>query len=141
MNEEESIVSLQEKIHKELIKELKEFVEPYDFKPGELFVLIKLIKHSDGLTQKKLLKKLPISKSTLSKTINNLIKKQYLRKTKNRDDKRANLIYLTDKSSKIRNMIEQIQEKSEQKMLQGFNEEEKKQLNNYLIRILKNLKE
>ncbi len=139
--EKESIITLQKKIHKELIKELKHFLRPYDLKASELPVLIKLIKHGDGLTQKQLLKKLPVSKSTLSKTINDLIKKGYLRKTKKSDDRRANLIYLTDKSSEIEKVIQEIHKKSEKMMLQDFDEKEREKLIHYLKKILSNLKD
>ncbi|MFB6182777.1 MAG: hypothetical protein ABEI78_01800, partial [Candidatus Nanohaloarchaea archaeon] len=71
--ENESLIDLFKEINKKLIKNLKKFTESLNLHHGELPILIKLIRGEEGVRQKKILKKYPISKSTLSKTINDLV--------------------------------------------------------------------
>ncbi|MBS3781162.1 MAG: MarR family transcriptional regulator [Candidatus Thermoplasmatota archaeon] len=134
-----SIHELYQRVHKNLIKLIRSELEPYDFSRGEFPLLFKLIKKGDGLTQKEICEKLHVSKSTTSKIIKSLVKKGYLRKEKDLEDKRASRIFLTDKKDEIEDLIKEIDEKAENKMLKGFDAEEKSDLRDYLERILENL--
>ncbi len=135
----DSVVELYISVHKELIKNLKELAEPYKFNRGELPVLAKLIKKEDGIPQKEIREDLTISKSTLSKTINSLIKKDFLKKEKDPEDRRVTLIYLTNKGKEIKNIIKEIDQNAEERMMKNFDEKEKEQLSRYLERLLENL--
>ncbi len=97
MAEENSIFNLYNRVHKRIVENIRRMAEPYEFNRGELPVLVRLIKGGDGITQKEILEDLSISKSTLSKTVNNLAQKGYLRKEVDPEDKRATRIYLTEK--------------------------------------------
>jgi len=136
---EDSIHKLYQRVHKNLIKLIRSELEPYDFNRGEFPLLFKLIKKGDGITQKEICERLYVSKSTTSKIIKRLVEKGYLRKEKDLDDKRASRIFLTDKKDKIEGLIKEIDQKAENKMLEGFDTEERKELRFYLERILDNL--
>lgn len=138
--EEDSIYKLYQRVHKNLIKLIRSELEPYDFNRGEFPLLFRLIKDGDGVTQKEICEKLHVSKSTTSKIIKSLVKKGYLRKEKDPEDKRASRIFLTDKKGEIEDLIKEIDQKAENKMLEGFDLEEKEELRDYLECILDNLK-
>ncbi len=139
MEGNESIFDLYHKVHKELIKNIKRIAGPYEFKRGELPILAKLIKRGDGITQREMLDNLPISKSTMSKNIDNLVQKGYLRKEKDPEDRRATRIYLTDKGKRAEETIREIDSKVEKIMLEGLNESDKSKLKEYLKTILESL--
>lgn len=139
MKDEVSIFNLYHRVHKELIENIKKMAEPYDFNRGELPILARLIKGGDNVSQKEIRESLPISKSTISKTINNLVKKGYLRKEEDPKDKRATLICLTEKGEKVGEVIRDIDKKAEKTMVEGFSESEKEELTSYLERLLMNL--
>lgn len=141
MAEENKIFELYHRVHKELLNNVKRIAEPYEFSRGELPILVRLIKGGDGVIQKEILNKLPISKSTVSKTINNLVKKGYLKKEKDPGDRRSTRIYLTDKGRKAENTIREIVGKVESIMVKGLSDEEREELTEYLERLLENLKE
>jgi len=136
---DDSIHKLYQRVHKNLIKLIRTELEPYDFNRGEFPLLFKLIKKGDGVTQKEICERLHVSKSTTSKIIKRLVEKGYLRKEKDPQDKRASRIFLTEKKEEIEDLIKEIDEKAENKMLKGFDDEEKKNLRGYLERILDNL--
>ncbi len=138
-SEEDSIHKLHQIVHKKLISFIRKEMEPYDFSRGEFPVLFKLIKNGDGRTQKEICEMLYVSKSTTSKIIQSLVEKGYLRKEKDEEDKRAMRIFLTERKDEIEDLIKELDEKAENKMLEGFEEEEKKHLRDYFERILKNL--
>ncbi|MGM0405413.1 MAG: MarR family winged helix-turn-helix transcriptional regulator [Thermoplasmatota archaeon] len=138
-SDEDSIHKLYQIVHKKLIKFIKCELEPYDFNRGEFPLLYKLIKKGDGLTQKEICNMLYVSKSTTSKIIQSLVNKGYLRKERDEKDKRATRIYLTDKKNEIEDLIREIDQKAENRMLEKFDKREEKQLRTYLERILKNL--
>ena len=139
MTVENSIFNLLNRVHKRAVENARRMAEPYEFNRGELPVLVKLIKRGDGITQKEILEDLPISKSTLSTTVNNLAQKGYLRKEVDPEDKRATRIYLTEKGKEKKNVLNEIGEKVEKTMVRSFSEEKKEKLTEYLEELLNNL--
>ncbi|OKY77720.1 MAG: Transcriptional regulator, MarR family [Candidatus Methanohalarchaeum thermophilum] len=141
MNKNEHLLELFKKINKKLMREIREQTKPLNLTRGELPVLVKLLKEGDGLTQKNLKEKLLISKSTLSKTIDRLEKKNYIRKKKKPEDKRATLIYLTQESEEIKESLKEINTEIEKAISKGFSKNEKKELIGYLNRLNSNLED
>ncbi len=139
--ETDTIHKLHYVVHKKLIAYIRQLLEPYDFNRGEFPLLFKLIKKGDGKKQKEICEGLHISKSTTSKIINSLVDKGYLRKETDPEDRRAVRIYLTHKKEEVEDLIKEIDRKAEDRMLEGFQEEEKEALRNYLERIMENLDE
>ncbi|MFW6083557.1 MAG: MarR family winged helix-turn-helix transcriptional regulator [Thermoplasmatota archaeon] len=127
MSEDKSIHKLLHKVHKKTVMEFKQKLEPYDFTRGKFPFLLGLLRNGGGVTQKEICEKIPISKSTTSKMVNNLIDKGYLRKEKDKEDRRANRIYFTEKKEEIENIVKKLDEKAEEMMLKDFEDEEKEQ--------------
>lgn len=138
-SEEDSIHKLHLIVHKKLIMFLRSELEPYDFNRGEIPLLYKLIKKGDGKTQTEICDMLYISKSTTSKIIQRLVEKDYLRKERDEEDRRVTRIFLTERREEIEELLKELDDKAENKMLEGFEDEEKEQLREYLERILCNL--
>jgi len=140
-SEEDSIHKLYQIVYKKLISFIRSELEPYDFNRGEFPLLYKLIKKGDGVTQKEICKMVYVSKSTTSKLIHNLVEKGYIRKEEDEEDRRVTRIYLTDRKDEIEELLKELDRKAENKMLEGFGDEEKYRLRQYLERILENLDE
>jgi len=138
-SEEDSLHKLHLIVHKKLIKFLRSELEPYDFNRGEIPLLYKLIKKGDGKTQTEICDMLYISKSTTSKIIQRLVEKDYLRKERDEEDRRVTRIFLTERKEEIEELLKELDDKAENKMLEDFEDEEKEQLREYLERILCNL--
>lgn len=136
-----SIFNLHRLVHKALIHRLRRLVVPHDFNHGELPILARLIKEGDGVSQKDIRTHLPICKSTLSKTVDSLTRKGYLRKERDPDDRRSTLIYLTEKGKNVGSLIREIDEEVETVLLNGFSEHERKALAVSLERMLANLRQ
>lgn len=141
MMNDNSIFDLYHRVHRELIKNLRELLRPYDFNRGEIPVLAWLIKDGDGVSQKKIRGDIPVCKSTMSKTVDNLSEKGYLRKEKDFKDKRSTLIYLTEKGKKVEDIIRETDRTVEDIMLKGFSSDERENLSKYLQKISRNLRE
>jgi len=140
-SEEDSIHKLHLIVHKKLIRYLRSELEPYDFNRGEIPLLYKLIKKGDGKTQTEICDMLYVSKSTTSKIIQSLVKKGYLLKERDDKDRRITRIYLTEKKDEVKDLLKKLDERAEDKMLEGFDDEEMEQLREFLERILWNLED
>ncbi len=134
-----SVHRLLNMVHKRTLKKFRHKLEPYEFTRGEFPFLLHLLREGDGVTQKDICERIPISKGTTSKMINNLVDKGYLRKERDQEDRRATRIYLTEKKEELEGLIQDIDREAEETLLRGFDEGEKKELHGYLERILKNL--
>ena len=139
MNDSEQYIELLNRAHKTLVAELRRLAEPHDINRGELPVLVRLLRAGDGVSQKVLREDLPLSKSTLSKTIASLSEKELVTKEPSETDGRVKLIYLTDKGRNLDPTIKEIGNGAATKMLADFDPVEKEQLANYLERIEDNL--
>ncbi len=137
--EETTIHKLHQIVHKRLIRFIKNELKPYDFNRGEIPLLYKLLKEGDGKTQTEICDMLHVSKSTTCKIIQNLVVKGFLRKERDEYDKRVTKIFLTDRKDEIKDLLMELDEKAENKMLEGFDDEEKERLRDYLERIFNNL--
>lgn len=120
---------------------LKNMLDPYDFNPGEFPFLATLLEQEEGITQKELCDQMLISKSTTSKRINNLEEKGYIKKRRDPDDRRKTRIYLTNRKKEVKELTEKMNNKADNLMLKNFDDEEKNQFIEYLIRILNNIED
>lgn len=67
-----------------------------------------VISINEGLTQKELREHLYLGKSTTAKAVKNLIANGYIRKEKDKNDKRYDRLYLTEEGKQIAPRIEKI---------------------------------
>lgn len=120
---------------------LKNMLDPYDFNPGEFPFLATLLEQKEGITQKELCDQMLISKSTTSKRLNNLEDKGYIKKRRDPDDRRKTKIYLTNRKEEVKELTEEMNNEADNLMLKNFDDEEKNQFVEYLIRILNNVED
>ncbi|MFB6086807.1 MAG: MarR family winged helix-turn-helix transcriptional regulator [Halodesulfurarchaeum sp.] len=140
MKESERFIDLLTGAHKALIAELGDLAAEEGINRGELPVLVRLFRDGDGISQKALQEDLELSKSTVSKTVNSLIERGLLRKERSDADGRVRLIYLTDRGRELDEPVRKIGQRATERMLQGFDPEEKEELAEYLGRITANLR-
>ena len=86
-------------------------LEAYNLNHSEGNVLFYLYKDGDGISQKTLKENLAVDKATVSRSVSSLLKKGYLKKESSPEDGRINLIYLTPKSEKMEEIINDIYQK------------------------------
>lgn len=82
-------------------KELQHRIQPLGIVTGQFPILLELWE-GDGLTQRELLEKLDIEQATLANTLTRMQRDGLIKRTKHPTDARAQLIWLTDKASKIK---------------------------------------
>ncbi len=124
------------KIKKEFIKRLK----PYDLTP-EQWTLLNCLGEQDGLTQTDLAEKTYKDQPNTARMLDKLEKKNLLRRADNPEDRRAFLIYLTEKGKKLRKRIIPITTQLNNDASFGFTQAESSQLIDLLNRVYENLEE
>ncbi|SMP61511.1 MarR family winged helix-turn-helix transcriptional regulator [Anoxynatronum buryatiense] len=119
-------------------------MKAHDIGSGQYSFLL-ILYHHDGLSQEALSAKLLIDKGTTARAISKLEAAGYVRRTKNREDRRAYHVFLTDKARELQPELHQAIMEWNEKMLEVLSPEERLQLYSMLKRIsdntLKNLKE
>jgi DNA-binding MarR family transcriptional regulator len=124
------------KIKKEFIKRLK----PYDLTP-EQWTLLNRLGEQDGLTQTDLAEKTYKDQPNTTRMLDKLEKKNLLRRADNPEDRRAFLIYLTDKGKEVRESIIPIATQLNEDASFGLEKAECRQLISLLNRVANNFEE
>lgn len=96
------------KLYKDHDQYVDNLLEEYNLNHSEGNLLFYLYKDGDGISQKRLKENLAVDKATVSRSINSLIKKDYLNKSKSPEDGRVNLIYLSQKAYAVEEEINEI---------------------------------
>lgn len=96
------------KLYKDHDQYVDNLLEDYKLNHSEANLLVYLYKDGDGISQNRLKENLAVDKATVSRAINSLIKKNYLKKRKSPADGRVNLIFLTEKSKSVQEEINEI---------------------------------
>lgn len=117
-------------------KKLKE--DKFPITP-EQWGVINFLLHEDGLTQNQISKLVGKDHTCVSRLIENLIKKNIVKKIPDADDKRINLIYLTEEGKKIQNNVVPTVKENLYKVFANVTDEEKIIFSKVLDKIIKNL--
>lgn len=98
--------------------------------------------HPDGtISQKDLLERFSITKSTLSKSLALLEQKEYISRKLDNNDHRVRYISVTEKGAQVVKAADEVIKKLNEVMLEGFTKEEVEQFLSFLLRAMNNLKE
>ena len=81
-----------------------------------------------------------ITRSTVSKVVNLMVQKGLVERSPVEYDARLKKLTLTDKSLELISYMEDDRRKHEEVLMQGFSEEEKQQLSEYIKRMKNNMK-
>lgn len=118
------------KLYKDHDQYVDNLLKDYNLNHSEANLLVYLYKDGDGISQKKLKENLAVDKATVSRAINSLINKKYLKKNKSPEDGRVNLIYLTKKAEAVQAEINKIYQQWFQIFIDKIGEEEAKRVLN-----------
>jgi DNA-binding MarR family transcriptional regulator len=109
------------------------YSDPYDILKKNSFGkahhrLICTVDTHPGIKVAELIKKLKITKQSLSRVLQELIKKEIITQSKGDKDGRQRLLYLTDKGEKISN---EIFDKQKKRILEAFKESDSNEVLNF----------
>lgn len=121
---------------------INEKLKQYDLTMAQLNVLIKVTINNEKnilINQREIEKETNLTNPTVTGLINRLEIKGLIRRVGNDRDRRIKNIYITDKAKSLMKEFKRIFDQSDYTALHGFNEKEKRDLENYLMRIIENL--
>ena len=121
--------------YRETFSDCKKILNNYGIGVGHQKVL-HLISHYEGITISQLLKKLKVTKQSLNRVLNDLIKIDAIQFQKDKKDTRLKHVYLNDKGKKLFNEVFDIQKKRIYNALLASSSKEVINFNNVLNRII-----
>ncbi|MFX1505959.1 MAG: MarR family winged helix-turn-helix transcriptional regulator [Promethearchaeota archaeon] len=120
-------------------KKLKKY-QIVDINPAQGRILFTLWK-KDGLPIIELAKATSLSKSTLTPMLDRLEEIGHVKRVDSEGDRRKKLIFLTEKNKQLQDIYYQVSLEMKELYYKGFTEKEIDQFEEYLKRVLFNLKE
>lgn len=123
-NIEETITYLLTPVSNAYWTNLEKAMNEIELHSGQVFVLLSLGKQ-DGQSQIELSKNLNLAPPTVNKMIKSLIEGGFVRSQRGKTDTRIVRVFLTDKGSEIKHLIEEQWQKLEARTLLNFTETER----------------
>lgn len=127
------IKQLQDRIFERLL--LENDIEISGGQGRILFILWK----TDNLTISEISEKTSLAKNTVSVVINGMVNKGIVARNINPENRRQTIISLTEYAKSLQEKYEVVSEQMNMLFYQGFSEDEQKQFEHYLARILDTL--
>lgn len=127
------IKQLQDRIFERLL--LENGIEISGGQGRILFILWR----TDGLTISEISEKTSLAKNTVSVVVNGMVNKGIVERTINPHNRRQAIVTLTEYARSLREKYEMVSQRMNLLFYQGFSEEEQKEFEGYLDRILENL--
>ncbi|OEG61924.1 MAG: MarR family transcriptional regulator [Halanaerobium sp. MDAL1] len=125
------------KLYKDHDQYVDNLLADYNLNHSEGNLLVYLYKDGDGISQNQLKENLAVDKATVSRAINSLIQKNYLKQEKSPEDGRVNLIYLSQKAYAVKEEINQIYQQWFKIFLDEIEENEAEKVINTLEKMYK----
>jgi len=120
-------------------QEFESRLRKLDLTPAQWAVLIRL-SEQDGLNMTELGNLLYFDKPTTTGVVNRLVKKKYVKKVKNRKDRRVTHVFITDIGKEALIPVEPILELYRESFLKGFPEQDYETAKDVLRLLMKNIK-
>lgn len=120
-----------------LLRSFQKRLETFDISP-EQWTIVTNLSIQDGITQQALSEKVEKDQTNVTRIIDKLEKKEFVRRSAHPNDRRAFLLFLTDKGHKLREDTLFEAEREQEKILQGITADEEELLLNILVRLRKN---
>jgi MarR family transcriptional regulator, transcriptional regulator for hemolysin len=99
-------------------------LKPFGLNLSMQQVLVQLHRHPVGLMQKELARQLGIEEPTLARLLDQLEKKEWIKRIPSDEDKRCKYSKLTPKATKQIQIIEKLSRQLREEMMDGLEEEE-----------------
>src|SRR3954463_13114139 len=135
---DDAIRELLDKISAQMRRDYSEMLRKLNLHVGQDNLLCKLWSNN-GITQMQLTERLNCEPPTVTNMVKTLEKKGFIYRKKDSADGRVSRVYLTEKGIKIREPIERIWNKQQEKLLKGLSADERKLLNQLLQQMENNL--
>ncbi|MBZ9616754.1 MarR family transcriptional regulator [Clostridium estertheticum] len=103
--------------------------------------ILYILWQEDSIPIKELSKKTGLALTTLTSMLDRMESAELVNRTFTKTDRRKVLIVLTEKAKKLKNKYDEVSSQMNEIYYDGFSDDEILQLENYLSRILKNLKQ
>lgn len=97
--------------------------------------------HQEGQTQSELAGRLRVAPATMTKMLQRLAEAGFVDRRRDSHDQRVMRVYLTETGYAIQQRMRQVWEQMEQEALEGFSDEERALLRQFLLRIRDNLRQ
>lgn len=117
---------------------MRQKIGEYDLRAGLLYLAMLVKKHPEK-SQKELAKEMRFTQGAMSHSVKSLIKQNILEQVPLESDMRYNRLVVTERGENFINDYEQHITKLYEDMFVGFNQKELENLNDYLIKINKNI--
>lgn len=124
--------------HRALLSQLQDRLSDYEITVGSFHLLFPLYEE-DGVYQKKLCEIFGLDKATVGRGLKKLEEKGFVRREEDQDDRRRNLVYLTEKSKELEPEFVEILESIEERSKKGLSSEEMENLRKTIRKICLNL--
>jgi len=112
-------------------------LKPYHLGSGQ-FIFLAVLLYKDGISQENLANYLEIDKGTTARAIKKLEEEGYVIRKTDPNDKRANLVKVTNKALAIKPLLQQISQKWTKKLTIDFTQEEEETVIKLLERMAEN---
>jgi DNA-binding MarR family transcriptional regulator len=103
--------------------------------------VLRCLWEEDGLSQSDILKQLSVRAPSLTKLVEQLEKKGMIDRKICAEDGRAKMVYLTESGRNLKGKSLEVVYYLEDKLFEGFKEDEKREAVGHLTRMLENIKE
>ncbi len=107
---------------------------------GQSNILRFLSHEGDGISQEEISERLDLDDTTVARAVQKLEEKGYVEKCRDENDKRVNRIYLTKKSKKLKQSIEDAKDDLTNILLNGISDDEFQACISVLGKMYENLK-
>ncbi|MCI9081721.1 MAG: MarR family transcriptional regulator [Lachnospiraceae bacterium] len=106
---------------------------------GKLIIVLFILWKTDKLTISEISEKTSLAKNTVSVVINGMVNKGIVERNVNPQNRRQTIISLTEYAKSIQMKYEAVSQQMNELFYQGFSDQEQKQFEQYLARILETL--
>lgn len=113
-------------------------LEGYSLGDGQFSILYEVF-YNPGISQEKLSKKRNVDKTTIAKAVKKLINNGYIKKDKDKMDKRAYCLLCTEKAAQLIPEIKRVIKLENKVITEGFSEDEIKVFRKMMEKITKNI--
>lgn len=114
-------------------------LEPLGLTSSEGDILFQLVSESRGLTQEELTERLDVGKAAVSRTIDSLVDKGYVKREQHPEIARANRITLTEKANEISTLVSNVYNNVYETLKGNITEEELEHVSTLLVRVSQNI--
>lgn len=127
-------------LHTSLENNFNKYFKKYKLTSSQMDILMFLFCNEDKIiNQRDIENYLSLTNPTIAGTLFRLEKKGFIKRKIGLEDKRYKEIYLTAKSRKLKDIIFEYIKSNDDKMFTDISEEEKENLKNIIMKLLKNI--